>query len=102
MKDHKRRAYALERRFRTLTQPWSEMIAEIRSERGALLGTERYSEMAGVEKAAALDLVDTRLQIAEEWLNHYAEEREADVSFSVKRWLKVAATLSDSELEGVL
>ena len=102
MKDHKRRAYALERRFRTLTQPWLEMIAEIRGERGALLGTEQYNEMAGVEKAAALDLVDTRLQIAEAWLVHYTEDREADVSFSVKRWLKVAASLSDSELDGVM
>ena len=102
MKDHKRRAYALERRFRVLTQPWSEMITEIRSERGALLGTERYSEMAGVEKAAALDLVDTRLQIAEEWLVHYAEDRGMDANSRVKRWLKVAATLSDTELEGVM
>lgn len=102
MKDYKRRAYALERRYRILTQPWVDMIVEMRSERGALLGTEQFRDMAGVEKAAALDLVDSRLQIAEEWLAHYAEERVADEGHRVKRWLKEAATLSDSELEGVI
>jgi len=100
--DSKARAYAIERRYRMLIAPWKEMLTEIRSERGALLGTNQYDEMAGVEKAETLDLVDSRLRTAEKWLEYYENERTEGVGMNVKRWLKKTALLSDSELEGIL
>lgn len=100
--DSKSRAYAIERRYRMLITPWREMLVEIRSERGALLGTTQYDEMAGVEKAETLDLVDSRIRTAEGWLTYYENERIEGVSMGVKRWLKKTTLLSDSELEGVL
>ncbi len=102
MKDDKGKAYAIERRYRMLSEPWKEMLLEIRAERGALLGTKQYEEMAGVEKAKALDTIDDRLVMAQEWLLHYERERTKGASRGVKRWLKDVSLLSDSELEGVL
>jgi len=102
MKDNKGRAYALERRYRMLSQPWKDMLVEIRAERGALLGTKQYEEMAGIEKAKALDTVDDRLVMAQEWLVHYEKERTQGISMGVKKWLKEASLMSDAELEGVI
>ena len=53
--DNKARAYAIERRYRMLTAPWREIVTEIRSERGALLGASRFDDLSGVEKETALD-----------------------------------------------
>jgi len=102
MKDAKGRAFALERRYRMLSQPWKDMLVEIRAERGALLGTKQYEEMAGIEKAKALDTIDDRLVMVQKWLLHYERERTKGVGMSVKRWLKEASLMSDAELEGVL
>jgi len=99
--DNKGRAYAIERRYRMLTAPWREIVSEIRSERGALLGASRFDDLSGVEKATALDNLDSRLRTAEDWLNHYDKER-ANSGFRLRRWLKQASTMSDNELEGVL
>tara|TARA_R110000744_G_scaffold196083_3_gene315258 strand:+ start:1832 stop:2137 length:306 start_codon:yes stop_codon:yes gene_type:complete len=100
MADHKSKAYAIERRYRMLIQPWVDMLAEIRTERGMLLGSAQYLEMVGVEKAEALDKVDERLLKAENWLEHYGVERVKNLKWSVRRWLNEAARLSDEELEG--
>lgn len=102
MNDPKGRAYAIERRYRMLSAPWSALMAEIRAERGALLATSEYEEWAGVEKAERLNIIDSRLKTAEDWLFHYEEDRKAGWSLRVRRWLRHAITLSDSELEGVL
>ena len=99
--DNKARAYAIERRYRMLTAPWREIVTEIRSERGALLGASRFDDLSGVEKATALDNLDSRLKIAEEWLNHYDTERN-NASFLLRRSLKQASMMSDNELEGEL
>lgn len=85
-----------------LTTPWREIIVEIRAERGALLGTTEYSEMAGVEQAQALNLIDERLRTAEGWLLHYAEDLKGVKEYQVKKWLKKVTLLSDTELEGEL
>ena len=100
--DYKGRAYAIERRYRMLTTPWVEMLVEIRSERGALLGATQYDELAGVEEVTALDQIDTRLKVAEDWLIHYKKERTAGVGFRVRRWLRQAILMSDTELEGIV
>ena len=102
MDDPKGRAYAIERRYRMLTAPWLELMAEIRAERGALLATTEYQEWAGIEKAERLDIIDTRLKTVEDWLNHYKIEKKAGHGFRVRRWLTTASRLSDSELEGML
>ena len=100
MIDPRSRAVAIERRFRMLTSPWRDIIVEIRAERGALLGTTEYSEMAGVEQAQALNQIDERLRTAEGWLEHYAKELKEVKEYKIKKWLKKIALLSDTELEG--
>jgi hypothetical protein len=102
MRDDKSKAYAIERRYRMLSEPWHEMLLEIRAERGALLGTKQYEEMAGVEKATALNTIDERLVMVQKWLLYYDEERTKGASRSLKKWLKEVSILSDLELEGVL
>jgi len=102
MEDPKGRAYAIERRYRMLTAPWLELMAEIRAERGALLATTEYQEWAGIEKAERLDIIDTRLKTVEDWLGHYKTERKVGHGFRVRRWLATASRLSDAELEGML
>jgi len=83
-----------------LTQPWREIIVEIRAERGALLGTTEYGEMAGIEQAQALNQIDERLRTAEGWLEHYAKELKEVKEYQIKKWLKKATLLTDAELEG--
>lgn len=98
MTDYKQKAYARERAFRLLSHPWFEMIAEIRAERSGLLDAPEFQEMAGVEKAERLNIVDTRLKVAQEWVNHYEAERIATAGLRMRKWLREAMTLSDSEL----
>jgi|TARA_R110002051_G_scaffold305617_1_gene375671 hypothetical protein len=100
MNDPRRRAVAIERRYRMLTLPWRDIIVEIRAERGALLGTTEYSEMAGVEQAQALNQIDERLRTAEGWLMYYTEDLKEVKEYRVNKWLKKVALLSDAELEG--
>ena len=102
MKDSKGRAFALERRYRMLSQPWKDMLVEIRAERGLLLGTKQYEEMVGIEKAKALDTMDERLVMVQNWLLHYEKERTNGVGKRKKKWLKEASLMSDAELEGVI
>ena len=83
-----------------LTSPWRDIIVEIRAERGALLGTTEYSEMAGVEQAQALNQIAERLRTAEGWLEHYAKELKEVKEYKIKKWLKKVTLLSDTELEG--
>jgi|TARA_Y100000361_G_C11160358_1_gene346883 hypothetical protein len=104
MTDVRIRAYNIERRYRTLSKPWLEIIHDLRSERGALLGSSEYQDLVGIEKAMGLNNLDTRLKEAEAWLNHYESER-ADSNkklglFRSRKLLKEIALLSDDELEG--
>ena len=57
MADHRREAYARERRYRMLSKPWQDTVAEIRAERGALLATTEFDSMAGIEKKALDEVV---------------------------------------------
>tara|TARA_Y100001963_G_C6644786_1_gene382765 strand:- start:478 stop:789 length:312 start_codon:yes stop_codon:yes gene_type:complete len=98
MTDYKQKAYSRERTFRLLSHPWFEMITEIRAERAALLEAPEFDNMAGVEKAERLDVVDSRLKTAQEWVNHYEHDRIIGAGFRMRKWLRVAKTLSDSEL----
>jgi len=98
MTDYKQKAYARERAFRLLSHPWFEVITEIRGERNLLLGSQNFDEMAGVEKAERLDIVDTRLKIAQDWVEHYEHDRIIGAGLRMRKWLRVAKTLSDSEL----
>ena len=104
MADTRLRAYNIERRYRTLSKPWSEIIRELRAERGALLGSNEYQEMIGVERVNALDAVDSRLKKAEDWLSHYEEERATSNKelgvFRSRKMLTEISQLSDEELEG--
>lgn len=99
MADHRREAYARERRYRMLSKPWQDTVAEIRAERGALLATTEFDSMAGIEKAERLDIVDSRLKIAEGWIAHYERERTRRAGFRVRRYLREAATISDADME---
>tara|TARA_R110002020_G_scaffold79096_5_gene198489 strand:- start:29725 stop:30030 length:306 start_codon:yes stop_codon:yes gene_type:complete len=100
MADPRSKAYAIERRYRMLIQPWTEMLSEIRTDRGMLLGSTQYTEMVGIDKAKSLSAIDERLMQAEEWLLRYANERVIGTSWRVRKWLKEAARLTDEELEG--
>lgn len=104
MADTRLRAYNIERRYRTLSKPWSEIIRELRAERGALLGSNEYQEMIGVERVNALDAVDSRLKKAEDWLSHYEGERATSNkelgTFRSRKMLTEISQLSDEELEG--
>ena len=104
MADVRLRAYNIERRYRTLSKPWSEIIRELRAERGALLGSNEYQEMIGVERVNALDAVDSRLKKAEDWLSHYDGERSDSNkklgAFRSRKMLAEISQLSDEELEG--
>jgi|TARA_Y100000004_G_scaffold188110_1_gene241816 hypothetical protein len=104
MADTRIRAYNIERRYRTLKKPWSEIIRELRAERGALLGSNEYTEMVGVERANSLDVIDTRLKDAEAWIAHYEAERVDSNRklglFRSRKLLAEISNLSDEELEG--
>jgi len=100
MADPRSKAYAIERRYRMLIAPWVEMLSEIRTDRGMLLGSNQYSEMVGIDKAKSLGAIDERLSQAEDWLKRYADERVIGTSWRVRRWLREAARLTDEELEG--
>ena len=82
-----------------LSKPWLETIAEIRAERGALLATNEFNDMAGVEKAERLDVVDSRLQTAEGWIAYYEKERKRGARFRVRRYLREISSMSDNDLE---
>tara|TARA_R100000458_G_C8209041_1_gene197128 strand:- start:105 stop:413 length:309 start_codon:yes stop_codon:yes gene_type:complete len=99
MADHRREAYARERRYRMLSKPWVDTIAEIRSERGGLLGSEQFDSLAGVEKAERLDIVDSRLKTAEGWVAYYEKERKRGARFRVRRYLREISSMSDNDLE---
>jgi len=104
MSDIRIQAYNIERRYRTLSKPWLDIVHELRSERGVLLGGAEYQELIGVEKAKGLGNLDTRLQEAEKWMSHYETERvvsnKALGSFRSRKLLNDIAQLSDDELEG--
>tara|TARA_R100000152_G_C6702959_1_gene132098 strand:+ start:119 stop:439 length:321 start_codon:yes stop_codon:yes gene_type:complete len=104
MGDTRIRAYNIERRYRTLANPWHEIIRELRAERGALLGSNEFIDMVGVERANSLDIIDTRLKDAEEWLSYYeAEKVAANKSlglFRSRKLLQEISSLTDDELEG--
>ena len=102
MNDPKARAYAIERRYIMLSMPWVELMAEIRAERGALLATSDFQEWSGIEKAERLDIIDTRLKIAEDWISYYEKDRTNGVGLRVRRWLKTTKLLSNGDLEGVI
>jgi len=104
MADARIRAYNIERRYRTLSKPWSEIIRELRAERGALLGSNEYQDMVGVERAGALDTIDTRIRQAEEWLSYYESEKAVANKemgfFRSRKLLSEISALTDEELEG--
>ena len=43
---------------------WRDILKELHADRGALLGSERYAEMGGVERARALRAVDEEINDA--------------------------------------
>lgn len=106
MTDIRIRAYNIERRYRTLSKPWLDIILELRSDRGSLLGSTEFQELIGVEKASSLGVIDTRLREAEEWLHHYQKERLSSNKglgvFRSRKLLNEIADLSDDELEGAV
>lgn len=93
------KAISIERRYRTLSKPWFEIIREIRTERGGLLASSEYLNLIGNEKSDALDKIDSRLKTAEAWLSNYEDERDKHSGFGVKKALKEIKSLSDEELE---
>ena len=82
-----------------LSKPWVDTIAEIRSERGGLLGSEQFDSLAGVEKAERLDIVDSRLKTAEGWVAYYEKESKRGARFRVRRYLREISSMSDNDLE---
>ena len=104
MADVRIRAYNIERRYRTLSKPWRDIIHDLRAERGALLGSNEYQDMIGVERANSLDIIDSRIRDAEKWAAYYEEERTASNKhlgvFRSRKLLDEIAGLSDDELEG--
>ena len=104
MTDIRIQAYNIERRYRTLSKPWSDIVHDLRAERGALLGSAEYQELIGVEKAMGLGNLDTRLREAEQWMDYYESKRaEANKNlgmFRSRKLLNEISLLSDDELEG--
>ena len=99
MADARGMAIAIERRYRMLSNPWREIIAEIRAERGSLLASAEFSDLVGVERSDALDALDSRLRTAEDLVRRCEDERHQH-PFLVRRWLKSLSTMTDDELEG--
>ena len=104
MTDIRIKAYNIERRYRTLSKPWLDIVHELRIERGALLGSAEYQELIGVEKSMGLGNLDVRLREAEEWLSYYESERVSSNKklglFRSRKLLSEISLLSDDELEG--
>ncbi len=69
-----------------------------------MLGSNEYQDMVGVERAGALDTIDTRIKQAEEWLFYYESERSSANRhlgmFRSRRLLSEISALDDEELEG--
>jgi hypothetical protein len=53
-----------ERIFRYRKTTWNEVIRELVMDRGMLLGSSNWEQMTGIEKAEALDKVDTAISNA--------------------------------------
>ena len=98
MSRHRAPANSIVLRCRTLQAPWLEIIREIRAERGALLGSGEFKEMAGVEQASALDTLDTRLRTAEDWVLHYETQKDDHTGPGLRRQIAIASRFTDEEL----
>jgi hypothetical protein len=55
---------------------WEDIIKELHADRGALLGSERFSEMGGVERARALRAVDDEIASAYATIEAILQDRE--------------------------
>lgn len=57
--------------FLMATEPWNDLLRELRGERGFLLGSEEYREMDPVDRLKALKSIDELIREATEWISYY-------------------------------
>tara|TARA_R110002096_G_C14325445_1_gene700866 strand:- start:19 stop:348 length:330 start_codon:yes stop_codon:yes gene_type:complete len=102
MVDKQFTAMNIERRYRTFSRAWSDILIELRAERGALLGSNEFGEQIAMQKATSLDKVDERIQKAETWLVHYETERKRSNKTlrGYAKKIKEIQDMTDAELEG--
>lgn len=65
-----------ERKYRMAIQPWTEVITELRVDRGMLIGSSQFTEMTGVERVNALTAIDAAIKTANDWIEHYSTDRD--------------------------
>ena len=65
-----------ERRYRMAVQPWTEVITELRVDRGMLIGSSQFTEMTGVERVTSLAVIDAAIKTANGWIEHYKTDRD--------------------------
>lgn len=59
--------------FLMATEPWNDLLRELRGERGFLLGSEEYREMDPVDRLKALNSIDELIRQANDWISYYRE-----------------------------
>ncbi len=74
-----------ERRYRVATKPWTDIMRELRYDRGLLTGSERFAEMSGLEQCETLKKIDDAIKTAQQWIDFYGSKRYS------KPWSKLFA-----------
>lgn len=102
MNDKRLKAISIERRYRVFHSAWTDILRELRAERGALLGSSEYDDQLAMQKAVSLDLIDQRIQDAETWMTRYQNEREDNyrkLKWNARKLINEIKTMTDNELE---
>lgn len=77
---------SFERHYRNQSKAWSDVLKELHVDRGTLLGSEQYSELSGVERADALEIIDSKIGLCYGNIQH--KERLRDGELTPKRGFK--------------
>ena len=57
------------------TEAWTNVLSELRYDRGILLGSERFKDMTGVEQVEVLSKIDDAVLTCENYLKRYDTQR---------------------------
>ena len=82
---------------------WKDILAELRADRGMLLGASEFKEMNGVEQSDALSAIESRIKMVETWIDHYRKKRDREqrgFGFGIRYRVRKIRSMTDEELSG--
>ena len=84
LESYRSRFMEMERICRYRITAWQDVMKEVVIDRGALLGSEQYRDMSGVEKSKMLNLIDEAVSLCYNNIQRLREDR--DRAIPVKRF----------------